>query len=268
RMLWPFLLRVGSPDRVTPAHVLSWAHGVGASGRDPSSTTVGARIACLSSYYRFLIRMNVATSNPCDALERPRTITAPARGLSADQVRRLLAVVPDTVAGRRDRAILLTFILTGRRRAEVIGLRAGDITIEGETAFYRYRGKGGKTGRRELPAPAYAALRSTLTDLGLSLAEMDPEASLWQAAAGPRGVTSATMYSRFRKYLRAAELPLSGLHILRHSAAKLRRDAGASIEAVSAFLDHSSLAVTSVYLRRLEGETDLTWPEVAAAIGV
>lgn len=63
RMLWPFLARVGSPDRVTPAHVLAWAHGIGASGREPSSTTVGARIACLSSYYRFLIRMNVAASN-------------------------------------------------------------------------------------------------------------------------------------------------------------------------------------------------------------
>ena len=49
RMLWPFLTRVGSPDRVTPAHVLAWAHGIGASGREPSSATVGARIACLSS---------------------------------------------------------------------------------------------------------------------------------------------------------------------------------------------------------------------------
>ena len=48
----------------------------------------------------------------------------------------------------------------------------------------------------------------------------------------------------------------------------MRRDAGASIETVSAFLDHSSLAVTSVYLRRLEGEADLGWEQVAAAIGV
>jgi len=268
RMLWPFLLRVGSPDRVTPAHVLAWAHGIGASGREPSSTTVGARIACLSSYFRFLIRMNVAASNPCDALERPRTVQSVARGLSADEVRRLLAVVPDTVAGRRDRALLLTFVLTGRRRAEVIGLTAGDISIEGETAFYSYRGKGGKRGRRELPRPAYEALCATLGDAGLLLAEMEPTASLWQAGAGVRGITSATFYNRFRRYLRAAGLAPTGLHILRHSAAKLRRDAGASIEAVSSFLDHSSLAVTSVYLRRLEGEADRTWPDVAVAIGV
>ena len=59
-----------------------------------------------------------------------------------------------------------------------------------------------------------------------------------------------------------------GIHVLRHTAAKLRRDASESIESVSAFLDHSSLAVTSVYLRRLEGEVDRTWPDVAAAIGV
>jgi integrase/recombinase XerC len=268
RMLWPFLTRVGSPDRVTPAHVLAWAHGIGASGREPSSTTVGARIACLSSFYRFLIRMNLAAANPCDALERPRTVQAVARGLSADEVRRLLAVVPDTVAGRRDRALLLVFVLTGRRRTEVIDLTAGDISVEGDTAYYSYRGKGGKRGRRELPRPVYAALCVTLADAGLSLAEMEPTASLWQAGAGAHGITSATFYNRFRGYLRAAGLAPTGLHILRHSAAKLRRDAGASIEAVSSFLDHSSLAVTSVYLRRLEGEADRTWPEVAVAIGV
>jgi integrase len=97
---------------------------------------------------------------------------------------------------------------------------------------------------------------------------MDPEESLWQAGAGPQGITSGTFYSRFRRYLAAADLTPTGPHILRHTAAKLRRDAGASIEAVSAFLDHSSLAVTTVYLRRLEGETDRTWPDVAAAIRV
>jgi integrase len=107
-----------------------------------------------------------------------------------------------------------------------------------------------------------------LADAALSLAHMEPGASLSQAGTGNRGITSATFYNRFRRYLRAAGLAPTGLHILRHTAAKLRRDAGASIESVSSFLDHSSLAVTSVYLRRLEGEADRTWPDVAMAIGV
>jgi integrase len=131
RMLWPFLSGFESPAQVTPAHVLAWAHGIGLSGREPGSAMVGARIACLSSYYRFLIRMQAASANPCDALERPKGVQSVARGLGADEVRRLLAVVPDTVAGRRDRALLLTFILTGRRRSKVIGLAAGDLNVEG-----------------------------------------------------------------------------------------------------------------------------------------
>jgi integrase/recombinase XerC len=269
RMLWPFFSeRSFTPDRVKPADVLAWVHGIGRSGRTPSGTTVGARIACLSSFYRFLIRMGLVVSNPCDAVERPRSIPSVARGYSADEVRRLLAVVPDTVAGRRDRAILLTLVLTGRRRAEVIGLRAGDLSLEGDTVFYAYRGKGGKRGRRELPHPAYEAISATLADAGKELVAMAPDESLWQAAARPEGVTSGTFYSRFRRYLQMAGLAPSGVHVLRHTAAKLRRDAGESIESVSQFLDHSSLAVTSVYLRRLEGQEDLTWRDVAEAIGV
>jgi len=269
RMLWPFFADLGkTPDRVKPADVLAWVHGIGKSGRTPSATTVGARIACLSSYFRFLIRMGLVVSNPTDAVERPRSIQSPARGYSADEVRRLLAVIPDSIAGRRDRAILLTFVLTGRRRAEVIGLRAGDLSGDDGTAFYAYRGKGGKRGRRELPRPAYEAICATLTDAGKDLATMTPDESLWQAAARPEGVTSGTFYARFRRYLAAAGLAPTGVHVLRHTAAKLRRDAGESIEDVSAFLDHSSLAVTTVYLRRLEGQEDRAWREVAEAIGV
>ena len=269
RMLWPFFADLGkTPDRVKPADVLAWVHGIGKSGRTPSATTVGARIACLSSFYRFLIRMGLVVSNPCDAVERPRAVQSVARGYSADEVRRLLVVVPDTVAGRRDRAILLTLVLTGRRRAEVIGLRAGDLSLEGETCFYAYRGKGGKRGRRELPRPAYEAICATLADAGKELATMAPDESLWQAAARPEGVTSGTFYARFRRYLQAAGLAPTGIHVLRHTAAKLRRDAGQSIEDVSVFLDHSSLAVTTVYLRRLESHADTSWQLVAEAIGL
>jgi integrase/recombinase XerC len=269
RMLWPFFSERGlTPDRVKPADVLGWVHGIGRSGRTPSSTTVGARIACLSSFFRFLIRMGLVVSNPCDAVERPRAIQSTARGYGADEVRRLLTVVPDTVAGRRDRAILLTLVLTGRRRAEVIGLRAGDLGIEGETVFYAYRGKGGKRGRRELPRPAFAAIGATLADAGKELASMAPGESLWQAAARAEGVTSGTFYARFRRYLQLAGMAPTGIHVLRHTAAKLRRDAGESIESVSQFLDHSSLAVTTTYLRRLEGQEDRAWREVAEAIGV
>ena len=196
RMLWPFF-RLRTPDEVRSSDVLAYAHGIGLSGRVPSSATVGARIACLSSFYRFAIRMGLLAANPCDALERPRTIPSVARGYSAEEVRRLLAVVPDTVRGRRDRAILLVLVLTGRRRAEVIGLTAGDLSLEGETAFYSYRGKGGKRGRRELPYPAYVAICRSLADAAWTSRRWTPrrrsgrrEPDLAGSAAGPSMVAS------------------------------------------------------------------------------
>ncbi len=251
--------------------VFTYADGIGLSGREPSSVTVGARAACVSSFFRFLIRMGAATANPCDALERPKISPAPPRGLSAEQVRQLLAVIPETPetpAGLRDRAIVLTLVLTGRRRSEVLNLTVDALSPENEAVFYTYRGKGGKRGRRELPHPAYEALVRALAASGKEIASMGPGDSLWPAAGATTGVTSGTFYLRFRRYLRDAGLPLSGVHVTRHTAAKLRRDAGESVEAVSAFLDHSSLATTTIYLRRLEGQEDAGWASVAAAIGV
>jgi len=137
RILQHFFGRAGkTPDQVTSQDVFAWAYGTGLSGKQPGSITIGARIACLSSFYRFLIRMNVVASSPCDALERPKVTEGAARGLSGEQIRRLLNVVPATPVGLRDRAIILTLTFTGRRRAEVLGMTARDLTFENGRIFY------------------------------------------------------------------------------------------------------------------------------------
>jgi site-specific recombinase XerD len=269
RMLYHFFGPLGkTPDKVSSQEVFAYAHSVGLSVKKPSSVTVAARIACLSSFYRFLIRMEMLTANPCDKLERPRATPAPPRGLAATDIQRLLGVIPNTPVGLRDRAIILMLTLTSRRRSEVLGLKAGNLNPEGGAVYYTYRGKGGKQGKRELPQPAFRAIQTALAAFGKDLATMKLDESLWpSSSASGRGITTGTFYSNLRRYFQAAGLPPAGVHIFRHSAAKLRREAGESVEQVSRFLDHSSLAVTSVYLRRLEGDRDTTWHQVAHAIG-
>jgi integrase len=90
------------------------------------------------------------------------------------------------------------------------------------------------------------------------VARIDHEASEWDQA----------FYGNLQRYLTKAGLPRAGVHIFRRSGAKLRRDVGENVEEVSRFLDHSSLAVTTVYLRRLEGQADTGWAKVATAIGI
>lgn len=257
-----------TPDQVTTQDVFAWAFGMGSSGRNPSSITICARLAAVSSFYRFLIRMQIVASNPCDAIERPKATESQPRGIGGDGVKQLLAVVPLTPAGLRDRAIILTLTFTGRRRSEVFRLTAGDITFDNGRAYYAYRGKGGKTGRRELPAPALEGIRVWLASSGRDLTTMPPDDSLWPNLKTGKAITSGTFYTNLQQYLKDAGLPRGGVHLFRHSAAKLRRDAGDSIEEVSRFLDHSSLAVTTTYLRRLEGQEDRSWEKVATAIGL
>jgi site-specific recombinase XerD len=268
-MLDHFFSGIGkTPDQVTAPDAFSWAHGIGLSGRHPSSVTIGARIACLSSFYRFLIRMGLTQSNPCEAIERPKTVASHARGMTAEEIQKLLAVIPTTRTGLRDRAIVLTLVFTARRRAEVMGLKVSNLIREGDTVQYTYRGKGGKTGKRELPRPAYEAIVTALAAWGKDLDTMAADESLWPSASNPNGLTSGTFYGNLQRYLKKAGLPRAGVHIFRHSGAKLRRDVGESVEEVSRFLDHSSLAVTTVYLRRLEGQQDTGWLKVAATIGL
>ncbi len=151
----------------------------------------------------------------------------------------------------------------------MLNLKAGDIILTGGT-FYTYRGKGGKQGKRELPQSALEAIEASLAAWGKNLAELAPSDSIWPSggSCNGRGITSGTFYSNLKRYLRIAGLPPAGVHVLRHSAAKLRRDASESMEDVSRFLDHSSLAVTTVYLRRLERQEDQGWCKVAAALGI
>ena len=269
RLLRSFAMSIAKPPaQVGSADVFKFVDHIGASGRSPSTATVGARLTCLSSFFQFLVRLGHAPANPCDAVARPKARPAAPRGLTADEVRRLLAAVPETPLGLRDRAIILMLFMTGRRRAEVLRLRAGDLEAEGSKVYYRYRGKGGKRGRQELPPPVVRAIERQLTARGTSLAELPADGPLWPADGlrMDRGVSAGMFAAKFRGYLVSAGMEPTGVHVLRHTAAKLRRQAGATIQDIAQFLDHSSLAITTTYLRQLEGQADQHWRKVATAL--
>ena len=247
-----------TPDAVTPDAVFAFAYSKGPSGREPSASTVGLRLAAVSSLYAFLIRMGLLDRNPADKVQRPRAEPSPPRGLDKAEIRALLSAIPDTPVGQRDKAIVLTFLYTGRRRSEILSLRAGDLS-RNAGVFYAYRSKGGKVRRRELPEPCFLAIVEALAARGKEIEGMADDEPLFD-------VSAHGFYLNLQRYFRNAKLPPAGVHVLRHTAAKLRRDVGESVEDVSRFLDHANLAVTTIYLRRLEGEEDAGWRKVAALL--
>ena len=148
-------------------------------------------------------------------------------------------------------------------------MKAGNLILNGDGAYYTYQGKGGKQGHRELPQPALNAIRASLGAFGKDLATMPPDESLWPSHSHQgKGITSGTSTATCKDTfdwlaLHPPEYTSSVTRQLNY-----RRDAGETVEEVSRFLDHSSLAVTTVYLRRLKGEQDKSWAKVAEAIGV
>jgi integrase/recombinase XerC len=255
RIVERFLLLAGDPTRATAAAVHAFAYAPGPSGRAPSNSTIAVRLAAVSSFLDFLRRMGATSGNPALDVKRPRNKDPEPRGLTADEVRALLEATPDTPAGRRDRAIILTMVLTGLRRSEALGLRKADLTRNG-AVYYRARTKGGVNRLRELPAPAYVAIVDAV-----ALDDLPDEARLFD-------VSSAGFAANLARYARTAGLVGVSPHVLRHTAAKLRRQSGATIEDVQQFLGHRSLATTSRYLQRLEGEDDPGWTGVASVLGL
>ena len=207
--------------------------------------------------------MGLLRRNPATDVKTPKTAPPTPRGLSAPELRQLLAAVPATVGGARDRAIIVTLVLTGLRRTEVLGLRAGDLQHDPATGrtTYRVRTKGGAERHRELPAPALTTIRDSVAARGVVLGELGREARLFP-------ILSHGFYCNLRRYATAAGLRGVTPHVLRHSAAKLRRATGASLEEVSSLLGHRNLSTTARYLARLEGDRDDGWHGVAALLGV
>ena len=253
---------VGDLSRATPAAVSLYAYAPGPSGKVPAASTVIVRLAAIRSLYRYAGRVGVWEGpNPAVDVERPRQAQPVPKGLDADGLRALLAAHPDTPGGRRDRAITITIVLTGLRRSEVLGLRARDLATDGGMVTWTARTKGGTIRRREMPAPAWRAIRDYLAADGRPFDGLDPDAVVFP-------VTGQGYAQNLDRYAQRAGLGHLTPHGLRHSAAKLRRATGGSIEDVQALLGHRSVATTGRYLARLEPEQDAGWTAAAAALGL
>jgi integrase len=205
----------------------------------------GEGVACVTSIAGPALKACVRTT-PRRGIRRPRREPyARARGLSAEEVARLLAAIPvESVAGLRLRTLILAYLLTGRRRSEVLSLRWRDLDLEG--GFYRYTGKGGKERQRALPPPVRLAILVYARAAGLAC---KPEEAVFPGRWRDQPVDGKYIGEQLRQAARLAGIPLERpLHTLRHSYARALRRIEAPLEAVQAALDHSNLDLP-------EGET-------------
>ena len=210
-------------------------------------TTVARKVACLRSFYKFLIREGVVSDNPATSLIVPRREKRLPVFLDEAEVERLLAA-PDLAdpAGRRDHAILEMLYSTGMRIGELAAVSIEDVDIIGEVV--KAKGKGKKERLVPLGQHAIQALRDYLAvRAAIARGRRVNRRALLVNKAGGR-LSDRGIRRIFQKYARLVGLDERvSPHTLRHSFATHMLNRGADLRSVQELLGHASIASTQIY---------------------
>ena len=214
-------------------------------------SSIARKLATLRSFFKYLCREQVLEMNPASLVATPRLERKLPKFLSVEEVFRFLELPdPDTVLGKRDRAILEVLYATGMRVSELVNLNLDDVDFKNRSI--RVRGKGRRErivpfGRKALEAlEAYLGVRGQLL-LQASEEERDPRA-LFLNYQGTRLTTRSVgrIIARYAKM--CADIPPKiSPHSLRHSCATHLLNAGADLRAIQELLGHARLTTTQIY---------------------
>jgi integrase/recombinase XerD len=149
-----------------------------------------------------------------------------------------------TVAGRRDRALLMLMARLGLRSGEVAGLRLDDVAWRcGEVVV---AGKGGRVNRLPLPVDVGDAIVAYLQD-GRPVV---PWRNVFVALRAPfRALQPSAMNAIVNSASRPAGVEPASPHQLRHSAATQMLAAGASLAEIGQVLRHRDESTTAGYAK-------------------
>ena len=242
-----FLAAIGGPAAVSGLDAAKVTAFMVGHCRDRSTWSAKAMVTSLRAFLRFAHatgRTAVPLAGAVPAVASWRLSALP-RGLPAAEIERLLAGCDrDTAAGLRDYAVLSLLARLGLRGAEAAGLQLGDIGWRaGEVTVC---GKGSRTERLPLPAPAGEALAAWLTE-GRPACE---SRAVFVTVRRPyRQLTPEAVRAVMGRACDRAGLERRGAHRLRHALATEMLRAGASLPEVGQVLRHRSLLSTSLYAK-------------------
>ncbi len=166
--------------------------------------------------------------------------------LSVEEVEAILAtVVPAGPLGQRDLAALELLYGCGLRVSELLGLRDGDVDLEG--GVVRCVGKGDKERVVPLGSAAAKAVSRYAADGRRTLLRGRRRPELILNARGGPLTRQGFDYVLRRVLARADMLGAASAHTFRHSFATHLLAAGADLRSVQEMLGHANVATTQLY---------------------
>jgi integrase/recombinase XerC len=241
------------PDATRLTHVMlrGWLAMLSQNGN--ASSTLARKLSTLRSFYKFLQRRGVASTNPASRLVSPKVPRPLPRFLTVDEAFRVADAPPDDHARAptlrlRDAVIIELLYGCGLRVSELAGLTLERVDLSARRV--RVMGKGRKERLVPFGDPAARAIEAWLavrTDLLGPDATADAIASLLLGEHGTKlTVRQIQNVVRREGALGAGRSDLHP-HALRHTCATHLLDAGADLRAIQELLGHASLSTTQRY---------------------
>ncbi|RIJ36712.1 tyrosine-type recombinase/integrase [Pontibacter oryzae] len=208
--------------------------------------SINRKIACLRSYYKFLLAQERIKVNPMLRIKAPKATKKLPAFVQEEPFNNLLDsfTFEDTFEGQRDRLILEFLYGTGIRLAELIHIEPSDLELRAKTV--RVLGKGNKERIVPLNDSLLQALDAYQHEKKRFFGDNNSVKLLVTNKARP--LYPKFVYRVVKKYISLITTSEhTSPHVLRHSFATHLLNKGADLNAIKDLLGHASLAATQVY---------------------
>ncbi len=231
-------------DHADHAMIRSWIVSLVDGGMDTKS--INRKIACLRSFYKFLVKRELIKIDPMKKIQTLKTQKNLPHFVSESEINRLLdhSIFDESFPGYRDKLILELLYGTGARLSEIINLKDKDVDLNSNVL--KVHGKRNK--ERVIPfAKALTELFKKYNEVKKNEGIKNEQGYLIVTDNGSKGYPML-IYRTVKKYLNLfTTIEKRSPHVLRHTFATHLLNKGAELNAVKDLLGHSSLAATQVY---------------------
>lgn len=210
-----------------------------------SSKTISRNLSSLRTFFKYLLKMNIISTNPMILISNPKEEKKLPTYLNYKELEDILDI-PDqtTVVGLRDACILELLYSTGIRVGELVNIKIKDIDFI--QSRIKILGKGNKERYVLFGKKCYNLLNKYLDSGRPNLLKIKTD-YLFLNKRGT-GVSVRTVEMIIDDIVKRSSIKFNiSPHTLRHTFATHMLDNGADLNSVSELLGHSNLNTTSIY---------------------
>jgi site-specific recombinase XerD len=228
-------------------HFLSQLKSTGIK-KPNSAITMARKLAAIKSFFKWAARRKILKENPAADVDTPKIPEREPTYLTQEEYERLLAIVKLKATPfycLRDLAIVNTFLGTGVRLSELVGLKLGNVSLQESQESILVKGKGNKERTIPLNENVSSALEKYLKK------RPDVESDFLFISRLGDGLSTGGVYHLIKRYLKEAGIKKDkvGVHSLRHTfATSLLNNKNVNIIHIQQLLGHKKIETTRRYL--------------------